>query len=192
MLLCLSLCLSVSLLSGFYLFLFYLHLSLSLQLTLYYASLSNHVIWHFSSVFSLSVFSSMFSFYLSGFSSLHPSLLVCQPPPLLSLSLCSDFCSLQLAPLCSVTLPERTHIHIHTRTQLHADTPWLRLAGLFELCSIALRDCVRLCMRHVWCMFVCAHMLMGMCACLHVWQRAPLEVWNRGFEAAVFVMGLWI
>lgn len=188
MLLCLSLCLSVSLLSGFYLFLFYLHLSLSLQLTLYYASLSNHVIWHFSSVFSLSVFSSMFSFYLSGFS----SLLVCQPPPLLSLSLCSDFCSLQLAPLRSVTLPERTHIHIHTRTQLHADTPWLRLAGLFELCSIALRDCVRLCMRHVWCMFVCAHMLIGMCACLHVWQRAPLEVWNRGFEAAVFVMGLWI
>lgn len=85
-----------------------------------------------------------------------------------SLSLCSDFCSLQLAPLHSVTLPERTHIHIHTRTQLHADTPWLRLAGLFELCSIALRDCVRLCMRHVWCMFVCAHMLMGMCACLHV------------------------
>lgn len=89
-------------------------------------------------------------------------------PPPLSLSLCSDFCSLQLAPLRSVTLPERTHIHIHTRTQLHADTPWLRLAGLFELCSIALRDCVRLCMRHVWCMFVCAHMLMGMCACLHV------------------------
>lgn len=144
-----------------------------------------------TSVFSLSVFSSMFSFYLWFFlsPSLSPGL---SASPLLSLSLCSDFCALQLAPLRSVTLPERTHFHIRTRAQLHADTPWLRLAGLFELCSIALRDCVRLCMRHVWCMFVCAHMLMGMCACLHVWQRAPLEVWNRGFEAAVFVMGLWI
>lgn len=163
-------------------------LSLSLCLTLYYTSLSNHVIWHFSHAFSLGLFSSSLSFYLSGFSLFIP--LSCPVSP---------FFSLWPASLRSVTLPEllthmharvHSHSHMHRVTETHTGTPWLRLAGLFELCGIALRDCVRLCMWHVWCVLMCVHMLMGMCVCLHVWQRVPPEVWNRGFEADAFVTGL--
>lgn len=92
-------------------------LSLSVWLTLYYASLSNHVIWHFSSAFSLSIFSSLFSFYLSSFSLFIPCVLVCQPFPLSLVW----FLSLQLAPLRSVTLPELlTHACAHTFTHTHA------------------------------------------------------------------------
>lgn len=108
------------------------------------------------------------------------------------LPLCSDFslsatCS---SPLCDIA--RAAHTHAFTLTQSHTGTPWLRLAGLFELCGIALRDCAWLCMWHVWCVFMCAHVLMGVCVCLHVWQRVPPEVWNRGFEAATFVIGLWL
>lgn len=167
-------------------------LSLSPWLTLYYASLSNHVIWHFSSAFSLSIFSSPFSLYLSSFSLFIP----------LSWSV-SPFLSVLISPspTRSVTLPEllthtRTHVHTHahahkhTQSESHIDTPWLRLAGLFELCGIALRDCVQLCMWHIWCVFMHVHMLTWMCVCPHVQQRVPQEVWNRGFEAVAFVMGL--
>lgn len=129
-------------------------LSLSLWLTLYYASLSNHVIWHFSA-FSLSIFSSPFAFYLSSFSSLHPSVLVCQPFSL-SLLWFLSLSNLRLSALwhcqsCSHTCM-RTHIHTHACTQSQSRTqalPWLRLAGLFELCGTALRDCVWLRVWHV-------------------------------------------
>lgn len=132
-------------------------LSLSPWLILYYASLSNHVIWHISSAFSLSIFSSFFFCSPVSLSlSLYPS-----PSSFPSLPLYSDSWS---APLCSVTLPEPL-THMHTVTVWHTGTPCLRLAGLFELCGIALRDCVWSCMGHVRHVLMGVHMHVHVCMC---------------------------
>lgn len=165
-------------------------LSLSLRLTLYYASLSNHVIWHLSSAFSLSIFSSPLSSYISIFSFVIPLSWSVS----LFLPLCSNF----PPSLCDIARFARAHTHAHTHfpnhtyAQSQSGIPWMRLTGLFELCGTALRDCVWSCIGRV-CMCV------GGCLCdtngctyayEHVWQSLPLEVWNRGFEADAFVMGL--
>lgn len=98
-------------------------LTLSLRLTLYYAFLSNHVIWHYSAAFSLGIFSFPLSFYRPSFSLFIPQPWSVSPFP----SLCSVSLSLALPPasLHSVTLPEqRTHIHTHacTQSQCHTQT----------------------------------------------------------------------
>lgn len=186
------LCLSVSFLSGFHLFLFYLHPSLCLSgspfIMLSYLTMSSDT----SALLSASVYS-------------HPvlpssSFALLIPPywpvsPCLSLSL-FRFLSLSNPLLCDIARAAHTctHTHSHSRTLIvtesHSGTARLRLAGLFELCGVALRDCVQLCPWHVWCVFMHVHTLTGMCACLHKWQRVPREVWNRGFEADEFVTGL--
>lgn len=116
-------------------------LSLSLWLTLYYFSLSN------MSADTCPLLSASVYF--------HP---LCLPTfPFFSLVIPLSWSVSPFLPLCSnfslsVTLPElftraRAHTRIPSRTGIQSQTgiPWLRLAGLFELCSTALRDCVRLC-----------------------------------------------
>lgn len=181
LLLCLSPCVSVSLLSGIHLFLFYLHPSLCLPdlpfIMLPYLTMSSDT----SPLLSASLYFHPLSLstslvFLS--SSLYPGLS--------ALSFLFWFLPLQPAPLRSVTLPEllthtRTHVHTHahahkhTQSESHTDTPWLRLAGLFELCGIALRDCVQLCMWHIWCVFMHVHMLTWICVCVHMCSRECLK-----------------
>lgn len=130
-------------------------LSLSLRLTLYYVSLSNHVIWHLSSAFSLSIFSSPLSSYISIFSFVIPLSWSVSP----FLPLCSNF----PPSLCDIArfarAHTRTHAHFpdHTYAQSQSGIPWMRLTGLFELCSTALRDCVWLC---IWCACICVEGLL--------------------------------
>lgn len=134
-------------------------LSLSLWLTLYYGSISN-MASDTCPLLSASVYFHPFVFlHFLFFFSRHPSVLVCQPfPP-------SVF---QFPPLCDIARA------IHTCTRAHAQSqtgiPWMRLAGQFELCGAALRDCVPL---RLTCggggrggVRVCAHMHMHMSTCI--------------------------
>lgn len=150
-------------------------LSLSLCLTLYYSSLSNHVIWHFSSAFSLSIFSSLFSFCFSSFSLFVP--LSWSVSPFLFFSVLISLSPTWSSPLCDIARAAHTHSHshMHTITQSHTGTPWLRLAGLFELYGDALRDCVWLCMWHVCvctCSWECVHVCTYDTECL---QKCEIE-----------------
>lgn len=176
LLLCLSLCLSVSLSSGIHFFLYYHHLSLCLSalpfIMLPYLAMSSDT----SPL--LSVYFHSVSFYLSSFFSL-----------LIPLSWSSFFSVLiSLSPTCSSPLcviaraahthacaHKRSHSRMHTVTQSHTGTPWLRLAGLFERCGVALRDCVWLCVWHV-CVCTCSQECVCVCMCACMTESASRSV----------------
>lgn len=127
-----------------------LYLSLPLWLTLYYASLSIHDIWHVSSAFSLSIFSSSFSRFVLS----HPSILVCQP--FLSLSL-SPFGS---SPLCDIARAAHSHACANTFTLMHAQSRSHR-PSLAEI---------------IWPIWAVRHCSQGLCTIVHVKCRVCVYV----------------
>lgn len=104
-------------------------LSLSPWLTLYYASLSNHVIWHFSSAFSLSIFSSPFSLYLSSFSLFIP--LSWSVSPFLSVLISPS--PTRSSPLCDIARAAHTHAYTCAHTCACTQTHTVRVTHRHSL-----------------------------------------------------------